>query len=180
VLLRLDYAFQNPYTIQKLFVTPSTTARETGRRKRGHSTGFIPDLRRLLHLVDTREGSIISRYGLQHKPLLQCDHVTPGTEKPAAASIWLRSYNANTNNVHTVVFPKEGQMRFAGQASRSNKFAIYRGADSRNKAILDLEGYLRKLALRVTWPSFGNIEVSQISSANRRHEVCVRARAITE
>jgi hypothetical protein len=59
----------------------------------------------------------------------------------------------------TVVFPKEGQMRFAGQASRSNKLAIYWAADYRNKAILDLEGYLRKLALRVTWPSFGNIKV---------------------
>jgi hypothetical protein len=49
-------------------------------------------------------------------------------------------------NVITVVFPKEGQMRFAGQASRSNKFAILWAADNRNKVFLDLEGYLRELA----------------------------------
>jgi hypothetical protein len=47
---------------------------------------------------------------------------------------------------HTVVFPQEGQMRFLGQASRSNKFAILCAADKRNKVFLDLEGYLRKLA----------------------------------
>jgi hypothetical protein len=47
-------------------------------------------------------------------------------------------------------------MRFAGQASRSNKFAILWAADNRNKVFLDLEGYLRKLAWRATWPSFGN------------------------
>jgi hypothetical protein len=48
-----------------------------------------------------------------------------------------------------------GKMRFAGQALRSIKFALFRAADRRNVSLVfDLEGYLRKLALRVTWPSF--------------------------
>jgi hypothetical protein len=55
--------------------------------------------------------------------------------------------------------PKEGQMRFAGQASRSNKPAICWAANARNNALLDLEGYLTKLALRATLPSFGNTTV---------------------
>jgi hypothetical protein len=50
-------------------------------------------------------------------------------------------------------------MRFAGQDSRSNKFSIFLAADNRNNSFLDLEGYLRKLALRITWPSFGNTTV---------------------
>jgi hypothetical protein len=61
--------------------------------------------------------------------------------------------------IDTVVFPEEGQMRFAGQGSRSNKFAIFWTADNRKKIFLDLEGYLRKLALRVTWLSFGSTTV---------------------
>jgi hypothetical protein len=36
-------------------------------------------------------------------------------------------------------------MRFSEQASRSNKFAILWAAENRNKAFLDLKGYLRKL-----------------------------------
>jgi hypothetical protein len=60
---------------------------------------------------------------------------------------------------NTMLFPKEGQMRFAGQASRSNKFAILLAIDHRTKCFFDLEGYLRKLALRITWPSFGNTTV---------------------
>jgi putative transposase len=42
-------------------------------------------------------------------------------------------------HLYTVLFPKEGQMRFPGQASRSNKFAILWAADSKNEALLDLE-----------------------------------------
>jgi hypothetical protein len=52
-------------------------------------------------------------------------------------------------------------MRLAGQASRSNKFEIFRASDHRNNLFSDLEGYLRKLACRVTWPSFGNTTVIQ-------------------
>jgi hypothetical protein len=48
-------------------------------------------------------------------------------------------------------------MRFAEQASRSIKFAIFWAADYIIRLLLDLEGYLRKLALCVTWPSFGII-----------------------
>jgi hypothetical protein len=63
--------------------------------------------------------------------------------------------------VNTAVFPKVGQMRFAcaGQVSRSITVAIFWAADGRNPLFLDLEGYLRDLALRVTWPSFGNTAV---------------------
>jgi hypothetical protein len=43
-------------------------------------------------------------------------------------------------------------MRFAGQPSRSVEFAILWADDNRNKLFVDLEGYLRKRALRVTWP----------------------------
>jgi hypothetical protein len=67
-------------------------------------------------------------------------------------------------DVNTALIPKEGQVRFAGQASRSNKFAMFCAADNRNKLFLDLEGYLRTLALSVTWPSFGNTTVSYITS----------------
>jgi hypothetical protein len=45
-----------------------------------------------------------------------------------------------------VVFPKEGQMRLAGQASRSNKSEIFWASDHTNNLFLDPEGYLRKLA----------------------------------
>jgi hypothetical protein len=55
----------------------------------------------------------------------------------------------------TVIFPKEGQMRVAGQASRPNKLAIPLAADHRHKLFLDLAWYVTKLALRVTWSSFG-------------------------
>jgi hypothetical protein len=51
---------------------------------------------------------------------------------------------------------RKGQMRLAGQASRSNKFAIFWAADNRNSLLLDLGGYPSKLALRIIWPSFGN------------------------
>jgi hypothetical protein len=64
-------------------------------------------------------------------------------------------------SAYTVVIPKEGQIRFAEQASRSTEFAIFWAADSRNKSLLDLKGYLTKLELRVTWPSFGNTMVFQ-------------------
>jgi hypothetical protein len=50
-------------------------------------------------------------------------------------------------------------MRFAEKDSRSSKFAIFRAADNIKKVFLDLEGFLRMLALRVTWPSFGNTSV---------------------
>jgi hypothetical protein len=50
-------------------------------------------------------------------------------------------------------------MRFTGQASRSMKFAIVWAADKENKFFLDLEEYLRQLAIRVTCPSFGNASV---------------------
>jgi hypothetical protein len=49
---------------------------------------------------------------------------------------------------------------FAEQASRSNKFAILWATDYTIRLFLDLEGYLKMLALRVTWPSFGNTTVS--------------------
>jgi hypothetical protein len=41
----------------------------------------------------------------------------------------------------------------------SYKFAVLWADDQRNKVFLDLGGYLRKLALRVPWPSFGNTSV---------------------
>jgi hypothetical protein len=44
---------------------------------------------------------------------------------------------------YTVVFPKEGQMRFAGQVSLSNRFALLWASE---RTFLDLERYLRKLA----------------------------------
>jgi hypothetical protein len=75
---------------------------------------------------------------------------------------WPQDEKSRTSN--TVVFPKEGHMRFAGQTSRSLKFAIFWAADNRNKLFLDLEEYLRKLAFRVTWPSFGITTVSSLSS----------------
>jgi hypothetical protein len=62
-------------------------------------------------------------------------------------------------------------MRLAGQASRSNKFAIFWAADNRNISILDLERVLRKLAFRVTWPSFANTTVVYVFE-------CVRKRGI--
>jgi hypothetical protein len=46
-------------------------------------------------------------------------------------------------------------MSLAGHALRSNKFAIFWAADCRNNLFLDLERYLKKLALLATWPSFG-------------------------
>jgi hypothetical protein len=41
---------------------------------------------------------------------------------------------------YTVVFPKEGQMRVAREASRSNTFSIFLAADNRNSLFLGLEG----------------------------------------
>jgi hypothetical protein len=60
-------------------------------------------------------------------------------------------------------------MGFAGQASRSTTFAIYWAAAYRNKAILDQEGYLRKLALHVTWPSLGNTTVYAAAGGTPAH-----------
>jgi hypothetical protein len=54
--------------------------------------------------------------------------------------------------VLTVVLSKEGQMRVAGLASRSIKFAVFWAADDSNRMFLDLDAFLRKPALRVTWP----------------------------
>jgi hypothetical protein len=48
---------------------------------------------------------------------------------------------------YTVVFPKEGQMRVAREASRSNKFAILWADDQISRVFFDLDWYLRKLAL---------------------------------
>jgi hypothetical protein len=59
-------------------------------------------------------------------------------------------------NQGTVVIPKEGQMRFAAQASRSMKFATFWVAENINNLFLNIMRYLRKLELRITWPSFGN------------------------
>jgi hypothetical protein len=75
---------------------------------------------------------------------------------------------------HTVVIPKEGQTRFAKQASNSVKFAIVWAADNRNKTFWDLEGYLEKLALLVTWPSFGNPTVLRLVSI----QSCPKGRCI--
>jgi hypothetical protein len=51
-------------------------------------------------------------------------------------------------------------MRFAGQASRSNKFSIFLAADNRNSSFLDLEGYLRKARgthhSAFLWEYYGN------------------------
>jgi hypothetical protein len=60
------------------------------------------------------------------------------------------------SRVHTEVIPKEGQLRFAEKASRSNKFPILWAAGYTIELFSDLEGYLRKLALRVNRPSFGH------------------------
>jgi hypothetical protein len=50
-------------------------------------------------------------------------------------------------------------MRLAEKASRSIKFAIFWAADDITRLLCYLEGYLRYLALRVTWPCFGNTSV---------------------
>jgi hypothetical protein len=50
-------------------------------------------------------------------------------------------------------------MRFAEEASRSNIFATFWTADNIIRLFLDLAGYQRNLALRVTWRSFGNTTV---------------------
>jgi hypothetical protein len=50
------------------------------------------------------------------------------------------------NCVLSVVFPKAGQMRLAGQASRSNKFAILWAANKRDKISLDRAGYVGRLS----------------------------------
>jgi hypothetical protein len=42
-------------------------------------------------------------------------------------------FSVRTTNIYK--FPKEGQIRFAGQASRSIKLAIFWAADNRNKVI---------------------------------------------
>jgi hypothetical protein len=47
-------------------------------------------------------------------------------------------------------------MRFADQASRSNKFAIFWAADYIIRLVLDPVVCLRKRAVRVTWPSIGS------------------------
>jgi hypothetical protein len=47
---------------------------------------------------------------------------------------------------HTVVFPKEGPMRFAEQASRSNKFGIFWATDYRNEVFFGPRGVPMKLA----------------------------------
>jgi hypothetical protein len=44
------------------------------------------------------------------------------------------------SGLHPVVFPSEGQIRFAGQGSRSSKFAIFWAAGNRNYLFLDVEG----------------------------------------
>jgi hypothetical protein len=64
-------------------------------------------------------------------------------------------------------------MRFAGQASRSNKFAIFWTAAmsavvQQKKLFFDLEGYLRKVALRVAWPSFVNTSAILMRPAEDR------------
>jgi hypothetical protein len=85
----------------------------------------------------------------------------PGGEKVLLARTHLNYSKvdrvlANVSKRYTVVFPKEGQSRFAGQASKSHICAMFWTADNRNNLFLDLERYPRKLALRVTWPSFRN------------------------
>jgi hypothetical protein len=49
----------------------------------------------------------------------------------------------------SVVYPKEGQMRLAEQASTSNVFPLFLAAYV-IRLLSELEGYRRKLALRVT------------------------------
>jgi hypothetical protein len=69
-------------------------------------------------------------------------------------------------------------MRFSEKASRSNTFPIFWAADLIIRPSLDLRGYLRRLALRITWPSFGNASVYAESvgrvsfyDAQRRNQV---------
>jgi hypothetical protein len=59
-------------------------------------------------------------------------------------------------------------MRFAEKASRPTKFPVFWAAANIIRQILDLVGYLRKLALRVTWPSFGITSVFPIYLRNVR------------
>jgi hypothetical protein len=61
----------------------------------------------------------------------------------------------------TVVFPKEGEMRFAGQASRSNKSTVFWTVDYRIGLFLDVARYLRKLALLTSSPTFGYATVTR-------------------
>jgi hypothetical protein len=78
--------------------------------------------------------------------------------------------------IGTVVTPKEGQMRFTGQASRSTKFAIFWAADSRHKLLLDLERYRRKLALRVTGLPLGILPYSIRRCGAKRATTAIRMR----
>jgi hypothetical protein len=69
---------------------------------------------------------------------------------------------------YTVVLPKEGQMRFAGQASRSNRIAIFCANGYRIWVFWDLEWYVREHALRVTWLSFGILRYRRIMFTRQR------------
>jgi hypothetical protein len=64
----------------------------------------------------------------------------------------------------TVVIPQE--MRFPEQATRSNKFPIIWAVDYLIRLYFNLVGYLRRRALRVTWPFCGNASVSSAASAD--------------
>jgi hypothetical protein len=57
------------------------------------------------------------------------------------------------------------QMRFAGRALSSINLQCSGQPTTEISYFLDLEGYLRKLALRATWPSFGNNTVRRNSIA---------------
>jgi hypothetical protein len=107
----------------------------------------------LEHAYDRQYGA---RLGLDNERLM---YAAPDSgDEALTVRYYFRNIIFLTYHI-TVVYPKEGHMRVAGQASRSNKFALVWAADNRNNAFLELEGYLRKLTLRVTSPSFGNTAV---------------------
>jgi hypothetical protein len=61
----------------------------------------------------------------------------------------------------TVIIAKEGQMRFAGQAS-SQLCLQYSGHSKTEIDYFGRRGVPNKLALRVTWPSYGNTTVNRM------------------
>jgi hypothetical protein len=63
-------------------------------------------------------------------------------------------------------------MRVAGQASKTNKFAILWADDHKNSVFLDLTGYLR-IRCRVITRSFGELVASiKMSRYCARNDVC--------
>jgi hypothetical protein len=72
---------------------------------------------------------------------------------------------------NTIVFPKEGQMRFAGQVSRPLSLQYSGQPTAGIGSFLDLGGFLRKLVLSVIWPSFGTTTVCHFLLGGRASSI---------